>query len=47
MIDIYAPMMRALVVVALVLATATLMVVALSTARAAEHPSAPLIAATI
>jgi len=34
MTNIYAPLMRALVVVALVLATATLMFVAVSTARA-------------
>jgi hypothetical protein len=39
MSEIYAPMMRALVVVALVLATATLMFVAVSTARAAATPS--------
>jgi hypothetical protein len=35
MSNIYAPIMRVLVVAALVLATATLMVVAVSTARAA------------
>ena len=35
MSGIYAPIMRVLVVAALVLATATLMVVAVSTARAA------------
>ncbi|HEY7230665.1 MAG TPA: hypothetical protein VH558_09880 [Pseudolabrys sp.] len=35
MIGVYAPLMRALVVVALVLATATLMLVAVNTARAA------------
>jgi hypothetical protein len=35
MTGIYAPIMRALVVVALVLATATLMFVAINTARAA------------
>jgi hypothetical protein len=35
MTNIYAPIMRALVVVALVLATATLMFVAVSTVRAA------------
>ena len=35
MTNIYAPLMRALVVVALVLATATLMFVAVNTARAA------------
>lgn len=35
MTEIYAPVMRALVVVALALATATLMLVALNTARAA------------
>jgi hypothetical protein len=34
MTDIYAPVMRALVVVALALATATLMLVAVNTARA-------------
>jgi hypothetical protein len=34
MIGVYAPLMRALVVVALVLATATLMLVAVNTARA-------------
>jgi len=34
MTNIYAPLMRALVVVALVLATATLMFVAVNTARA-------------
>jgi hypothetical protein len=44
MSDIYAPMMRALVVVALILATATLMLVALNTARAADRPSAPPVA---
>jgi hypothetical protein len=38
MAHIYAPMMRALVVVALVLATATLMLVAVNTVRAAEPP---------
>jgi hypothetical protein len=38
MTNIYAPLMRALVVVALVLATATLMFVAVSTARAATLP---------
>jgi multisubunit Na+/H+ antiporter MnhC subunit len=36
MSDIYAPVMRALVVVALVLATATLMFVAVNTVRAAN-----------
>jgi hypothetical protein len=36
MAHIYAPIMRALVVVALVLATATLMFVAVNTVRAAE-----------
>jgi len=36
MANIYAPVMRALVVVALVLATATLMFVAVNTARAAS-----------
>ena len=41
MSDIYAPMMRALVVVALMLATATLMLVALNTARAANAPPVP------
>ncbi|HET8546036.1 MAG TPA: hypothetical protein VFL68_16195 [Pseudolabrys sp.] len=35
MIGVYAPLMRALVVMALVLATATLMIVAVNTARAA------------
>ena len=35
MSEIYAPIMRVLVVAALVLATATLMVVAVNTARAA------------
>jgi hypothetical protein len=35
MVHVYAPVMRALVVVALVLATATLMLVAVTTARAA------------
>jgi hypothetical protein len=35
MIGLYAPLMRALVVVALMLATATLMYVAVNTARAA------------
>jgi hypothetical protein len=39
MANIYAPMMRALVVVALVLATATLMFVAVNTARAATSPA--------
>ena len=38
MTNIYAPLMRALVVVALVLATATLMFVAVNTARAATLP---------
>jgi hypothetical protein len=38
MTNIYAPLMRALVVVALVLATATLMFVAVSTARADVPP---------
>ena len=38
MTGIYAPIMRALVVVALVLATATLMFVAVNTARAADRP---------
>ncbi|HVI14709.1 MAG TPA: hypothetical protein VM822_17765 [Pseudolabrys sp.] len=43
MANIYAPVMRALVVVALVLATATLMFVAVNTARAARdaQSSAP------
>jgi len=43
MANIYAPVMRALVVVALVLATATLMFVAVNTARAASDvkPTAP------
>ena len=36
MSNIYAPIMRALVVVALVLATATLMFVAVNAARAAD-----------
>lgn len=36
MIHVYAPMMRAFVAVALVLATATLMLVAVNTARAAS-----------
>jgi multisubunit Na+/H+ antiporter MnhC subunit len=36
MANIYAPVMRALVVVALVLATATLMFVTVNTARAAR-----------
>ena len=40
MSEIYAPMMRALVVAALMLATATLMLVALNTARAAGTPHA-------
>jgi hypothetical protein len=44
MSEIYAPMMRALVVAALMLATATLMLVALNTARAAE--AAPAVAFT-
>jgi hypothetical protein len=35
MLHVYAPVMRALVIVALVLATATLMLVAVNTARAA------------
>ena len=35
MLHVYAPVMRALVVIALVLATATLMLVAVNTARAA------------
>jgi hypothetical protein len=34
MVHVYAPVMRALVVMALVLATATLMLVAVNTARA-------------
>ena len=38
MTNIYAPLMRALVVVALVLATATLMFVAVNTARGADAP---------
>ena len=49
MANIYAPVMRALVVVALVLATATLMFVAVNTARATRdaQSSAPrLIQAT-
>jgi hypothetical protein len=41
MSDIYAPIMRALVVVALMLATATLMLVALNTARAANVAPVP------
>jgi len=40
MASIYAPIMRALVVVALVLATVTLMFVAVSTVRAATPPIA-------
>lgn len=44
MSEIYAPMMRALVVAALMLATATLMLVALNTARATE--AAPAVAFT-
>jgi multisubunit Na+/H+ antiporter MnhC subunit len=36
MANVYAPVMRALVVLALVLATATLMFVAVNTARAAR-----------
>jgi hypothetical protein len=40
MANIYAPVMRALVVVALVLATATLMFVAVNTARAATDVQA-------
>ena len=35
MLHVYAPVMRALVVIALVLATATLMLVAVNTVRAA------------
>jgi hypothetical protein len=35
MLHVYAPVMRALVIVALVVATATLMLVAVNTARAA------------
>jgi len=42
MSEIYAPMMRALVVAALMLATATLMLVALNTARAAGTPNAAI-----
>jgi len=38
MANIYAPVMRALVAVALVLATATLMYVAVNAARAATSP---------
>ena len=38
MLHIYAPVMRALVVMALVLATATLMFVAVNTARADARP---------
>lgn len=38
MTNIYAPLMRALVVVALALATATLMFVAVNTARADAPP---------
>ena len=41
MSDIYAPMMRAVVVVALVLATATLMFVAVNAARAGALLAAP------
>jgi multisubunit Na+/H+ antiporter MnhC subunit len=41
MANIYAPVMRALVVVALVLATATLMFVAVNTARAASEAGPP------
>lgn len=44
MIHVYAPMLRAFVAVALVLATATLMLVAVNTARAA---SAQLLASLI
>ncbi len=47
MSNIYAPMMRALVVVALVLATATLMVVALNTARATDRPSGSAVTTNI
>jgi len=43
MTDIYAPIMRALVVGALILATATLMLVALNTARAANAPPVSLV----
>jgi multisubunit Na+/H+ antiporter MnhC subunit len=39
MTNIYAPLMRALVVVALVLATATLVFVAVNTARADPPPA--------
>ena len=39
MSEIYAPMMRALVVAALTLATATLMFVAVNTAKAAGQPA--------
>jgi multisubunit Na+/H+ antiporter MnhC subunit len=39
MANIYAPLMRALVIVTLVLATATLMFVAVSTARASSGPA--------
>jgi hypothetical protein len=41
MSDIYAPLMRAVVVVALVLATATLMFVAVSAARAGVPLASP------
>ena len=41
MANIYAPVMRALVVVALVLATATLMFVAVNTARACPAAGNP------
>jgi hypothetical protein len=47
MSEIYAPIMRALVVVALMLATATLMLVALNTARAADGPLNIVFTATI
>lgn len=47
MIEIYAPMMRALVVAALVLATTALMLVALNTARASDNPPAPIVLTTI
>jgi hypothetical protein len=47
MTEIYAPMMRAFVVAALVLATTTLMLVALNTARASDNPPAPIFFTTV
>lgn len=47
MTEIYAPMMRALVVAALVLATTTLMLVALNTARASDNTPTSIFTTTV